>query len=283
MEFNKKTRIFAASAIACSLLAGCGGGGGGDTPAAAAVGGDIPTPTVASFKVTDFSVGKLTVTGDTVLKPSFSNTGGTRCVFSGTLIDMQAALSPLSSQELWNCPQFRTPGITFMEGGSGVSPQNIATFPATSSTSDPIRMIGTATAGQSFSIENFGIGNILSTLTVGQARATSNNFRWSNFPSSSTGTTTLNFSYATTTGSLPSALQTPVQHKINVSVRMYWYDQFNQTQSQTFPILTQNFDNEFTKSITFSVNPADYPFSHTLAAFELSTDITSLTMIGRLN
>lgn len=37
MEFNKKTRIFAASAIACSLLAGCGGGGGGDTPAAAAV------------------------------------------------------------------------------------------------------------------------------------------------------------------------------------------------------------------------------------------------------
>ncbi len=104
-QLGRKMKIFAITLSALTLAA-CGGGGGGD----------IPTPTVALFKVTDFSVGKLTVTGDTVLKPSFSNTGGTRCVFSGTLIDMQAALSPLSSQELWNCPQFRMPGITFMGG-----------------------------------------------------------------------------------------------------------------------------------------------------------------------
>ncbi len=237
-------------------LAACGGGGGSGI-----VGVEIPAPTVAAFKVADFSVGKLTVTGDTVLKPNFSNTGATRCVFSGTLIDMQAAFSPLSSRDFWNCPQPRTQGITLMEGGDSVSAQNIATFPVISSNNDPIRTTGTATAGQLFSIENFGIGNIISTLAVGQARATSKNFRWSNFPSSSTGTTTLNFSYATTTGSLPSTLQTPVQHKINVYVQ----------------------DNEFTKSITFSINPADYSFSHTLVAFELSTEITSLTMIGRLN
>jgi hypothetical protein len=258
-------------------LAGCGGGGGG------IVAGDVPTPAVVPFKIADFSVGKLKVTGDTVLKPSFSNTGWTQCVFNGTLAGLQAALSPLLSQNLWNCPQLRTPGITLVDFGSGVGPQNIATSPVTSSINHPIRTVGDATAGQVFSIENFGAGNSLSTLTVGQARATSNNYRWSNYPSSSTGMTTLNFSYATTTGSLPSGLQAPVQHKINVSVQMYWYDQFNQTQSQSFPILTQNFDNEFTKSITFSVNPADYPFPHALAAFELTTDITSLTMIGRTN
>lgn len=262
-----------ATALSALTLVACGGGGG--------VGGDITTPTVESFNVADFSVGKLTVTGDTVLKPPFLD-GGTYCVFIGTLVDMQAALSPLSSHDLRICPQLRTPGITFLQGGSGPDPHNIATFSAPSSTNDPIRPVGTATAGQAFSVENYGKGNILSMLTVGQARATTNNYYWSTYPRSSTGTTTLNFSYATTIGSLPSALQTRVQHKINLSVRMSWIDQFNETQSQTFPILTQNFDNEFIKSITFSINPADYPFPHTLANFELITDITSLTMIGRI-
>lgn len=259
--------------IGCGLIVtACGGGGGNSTPTA--------TSPAAPLQIADFSVGKFTATGDTVLKPNFSNIGGAYCVFSGTLTGIQTALSPLSGLDLLNCPRQLT-GLTFMEGGSGTSPEYIATSPPRLSTNSPIKVTGTATAGQTFSFENSGIGSILSALSVGQARATSNSYFWMNFPSSSTGTTTLNFSYVTTAGSAPSALQTFVQHKIDVAVTMYWYDQFNQAQGQTFPILTQTFENDFTKSITFSINPADYPFPHTFAGLALRTSINSATIVGR--
>ena len=90
MRYGKILSILGTVAV----LAACGGGDGG--------GSTSPQPSVVTppIQVGDFSVGKFSATGDTVLKPNFYSSGQAQGGYGGTIKGIQAALIKMDFQNL---------------------------------------------------------------------------------------------------------------------------------------------------------------------------------------
>jgi hypothetical protein len=254
-----------------ALISACGGGGGGTASSQA----PVVTPPV---QVGDFNLGKFSATGDTVLKPNFSNSGQTQGSYKGTTQGIQAALA---NMDFVNLGLLNTPEASRLSSFGGSVDWGFLGL--NNLTDAPVKLTYATEAGKKFEWDYSGIGSVISGLAVGQALGLATNYRWANFPDQNSGPKILNFSYAKSTQNTPAGIQPLVKHRIVVTVSLYWNDQFNQARSTSFPILSEVFENDFNKTISVSTSSTDYPIPQQVIAFELRTEINSLAIVGRSN
>ena len=248
-----------------ALLSACGGGGGGESTTLVT---PTPVPADTSFKVVDFVQGHFSIVGETVLKPPFSNNRSTYCYIKGNNAAVDTALAALDL----NCQNG-------MYGGTGGSVQD---FPIQSWSNSPARFTSTATAAKSLDVDITGVGSLISDLKRGESYGSGITYSWSNFPGI-TGATKFDFSYKNSSSAGQTGLLTTTTNKVDIGVTLYTTNSFGQDIGVYYPVMSKQYDGDFSDSSTVTFDPKTYDPNSTARTVQLTVKIRHLIKFTRTN
>ncbi len=243
------------------LLSACSGGGSS--------GGNGQTIPATPFKVVDFSQGRFSIAGETVLQPPFSNNSSTYCYIKGNSAAVDVALAAFD----WNC----TNG---MYGGTGGLVQD---FSIQSWFNSPTRYISTATAAKSLDVDITGVGSVISALKSGESYGSGITYSWSHSPTLSTNPTKLDFSYKNSSSTNQTGLLTATTNKVDIGVTLYTRNSFGQDIGIYYPVVAKQYDGDFSDSSAINLDPKTYDPNSAAWAVMLTVKVRHLIKFTRTN